>query len=183
MGLSFHEINIAIRAENRASYAFRAIGSDLISLGHSFGLLDSSMGRAVSAFMSSIHLFTSLRAVITATTGVQVAHTAALGSTAAAHGVAGTAAIGHQATLFAYTGAATTATVATHGLRAALMTLGGPVGLILGLATAIGAVAWATNQTAEAQKKLNEAMKESPRFRSYTREGEKEYYRRRGIEE
>jgi len=84
--LSFHEISIAVRAENRASYAFRAIAMDVVHLGYSFGLLDSQTGRVISGIMSTVHLFLSLKAVLTTATAAQTANNVAVGSGAVAHG-------------------------------------------------------------------------------------------------
>ena len=151
--MSFREINIAVRAENRASFVFRSIGGDIISLGHSFGLLDSNMGRAVSAFMSMTHLLISLKGVLGATTTMQAGYTAATGA----------------------------ATVATQGLGIALSSLFGPIGLILGLATAMGALAWASNQAADSERRLREELEKlRPRERTVSRAGEEEL--RRGID-
>jgi len=156
--MSFREISIAVRAENRASGVFRTIGGDLVALGHSFGLLDSSMGRAASAFMSTMHLLVSLKGALTATTAVQNAYTAATVS----------------------------ATGATHGLNVALSALGGPIGLILGLATAMGALAYATNQAAEAERRHQEELKKARGagygLRSYYHASEQELFRQ-GVEQ
>lgn len=179
--MSFREISIAVRAENRASSVFRTIGGDVISLGHSFGLLDSNMGRAVSAFMSMTHLLISLKGVLGATTTMQVAQTAAVGSTAVAHGSGAGATIAHSAALAGYTASAGAATAATTGLGIALSSLMGPLGLILGLAAAMGALAYASNMAADSEKRLREELEKlRPRERTYSRAGEEEL--RRGIE-
>ncbi len=146
-----------VRAENRATFAFRAIGSDIIQLGNSFGLLDSSMGRAASAFMTTIHLLISLKAVMDGAAVAQAAHAAATAGSAVAQTGAATATVMNTTALGAYTTTATVATGATHSLSVALNSLGGPIGLIIGIATAIGALAWATNQAASAQRSLNDA--------------------------
>ena len=73
--MSFHEISIAVRAENRASYAFRTIAMDAIHLAYSFGALDSQTGRMLTGIMTAVHLFISLKAALGTTTIAQIAHT------------------------------------------------------------------------------------------------------------
>ena len=120
--MSFHEISIAVRAENRASYAFRAIAMDVVHLGYSFGLLDSQTGRVIGGIMSAVHLFLSLKAVLTTTTIAQTAHNVAVGSGAVI-----------QTTL---TGSIVGATVAQTSQNIATAT---HVGLITSAITALGA--------------------------------------------
>ncbi len=97
------QISIAVSAENRASAVFRTIASDVVSLGVSFGALDSQVGRSVMQIFSLIRVFTSVRAIIAQTTAVQAAHTAAT-----------TANTGAQTTLAVSTTGAMTAQVAQN---------------------------------------------------------------------
>ena len=78
--MSFHEISIAVRAENRASYAFRTISMDAIHLAYSFGALDSQTGRLLTGIMTAIHLMTSLKGVLSAASVAQTAHNVAVGA-------------------------------------------------------------------------------------------------------
>jgi len=139
--LSFHEISIAVRAENRASYAFRAIAMDVVHLGYSFGMLDSQTGRVISGIMSAVHLFLSLKAVLTTTTAAQTAHNVAAGSGA----VVQTTLTG---ALAGSTVAQTAQNVATGfgvGLfKAAVVAIGAKVMALLGLTTATGVATGAT---------------------------------------
>ena len=78
--MSMREISIAVRAENRASSVFRTISSDVLSLGMSFGALDSQTGRTVMQVFSVVRLFTSFKAILATTTAAQTAHNVAVGA-------------------------------------------------------------------------------------------------------
>jgi len=154
--VSFHEISIAVRAENRASYAFRTITMDAIHLAYSFGALDSQTGRMLTGVMTAIHLFTSLKAVLGTTTLAEMAHIAQTYITAAATWVLN----------------------ASLAMKISLLTLG--VGLI---AVTAGYMAWlasTTRDAASAQSQYNEQVARAP-YRSIRRGGEEEL-RNRGIE-
>ena len=101
--MSMREISIAVRAENRASSVFRTISSDVLSLGMSFGALDSQTGRTVMQVFSVIRLMTSFKAILATTTAAQTAQNVAVG--------AGT---GVQATFAISTTGAVTAQVAQN---------------------------------------------------------------------
>jgi len=154
--LSFHEISIAVRAENRASYAFRSIIMDAVHLAYSFGALDSQTGRMITGIMTAIHLFTSLKAALGTTTVAQIAHTASTYITAAATWVLNSA----------------------LAMKIALLTLG--VGLIIATAAYMAWLASSTRDAAAAQAEYNAEVARTP-FRSIRRAGEEEYYRR-GVE-
>lgn len=156
--MSFHEISIAVRAENRASYAFRSIVHDVLHLGSAFGLFDSQVGKTVGAVMSTIHLFTSLRAVLATTTPAQIA----------------------QAVSAKVAAAATWALNAALAMKIALLTLG--VGLIVATAAYMSWLASSTREAAAAQAEYNAELDRTPvNARSVRRAGEEEYYRR-GVE-
>jgi hypothetical protein len=72
------EISIAVHAENRASSVFRTIASDVVSLGVSFGALDSQIGRSVMQIFSVIRVLTSVKAILATTTAAQTASNAAV---------------------------------------------------------------------------------------------------------
>jgi len=155
--LSFHEISVAIRAENRASYAFRTIMMDAVHLAYSFGALDSQTGKMITGIMTAIHLFLSLKAALGTTTVAQIAHTASTYITAAATWVLN----------------------AALAMKIALLTLG--VGLVIATAAYMAWLASTTRDAASAQAEYNEELAKTP-TRSIRRAGEEEYYRR-GIEE
>lgn len=154
--MSFHEISIAVRAENRASYAFRTIAIDAIHLAYSFGALDSQTGRMLTGIMTAIHLFTSLKAALGTTTVAQIAQTIST----------------HAAT------AATWLLNASLAMKIALLTLG--VGLIVATAAYMSWLASTTRDAAAAQSEYNAELAKTP-SRSIRRAGEEEYYRR-GVE-
>ena len=101
--MSMREISIAIRAENRASSVFRTISSDVLSLGMSFGALDSAQGRTVMQIFSVVRLMTSLKAIVTTMTATQAANNVVVGAGA-----------GVQTTFAISTGGAVTAQVAQN---------------------------------------------------------------------
>jgi len=82
--MSIREISIAVRAENRTMGVFRTISSDVLSLGMSFGALDSQTGRTVMQIFSVVRLMTSLKAILATTTATQAAHNVTVGAGAAA---------------------------------------------------------------------------------------------------
>jgi hypothetical protein len=154
--MSFHEINIAVRAENRASYAFRTIAMDAIHLAYSFGALDSQTGRMLTGIMTAVHLFTSLKGVLSAASLANVAHTVSSNIAAAATWVLN----------------------AALAMKIALLTLG--VGLVIATAAYMAWLASTTRDAASAQAEYNAELERTP-SRSIRRAGEEEYYRR-GVE-
>ena len=66
---SLKEISIAVRAENRSSMVFRSVGSDLLMLAQSFGIMDSATGRAAHAALTMMHLMTSMVGILNAYSG------------------------------------------------------------------------------------------------------------------
>jgi len=154
--LSFHEISIAVRAENRASYAFRTIIMDAVHLAYSFGALDSQTGKMITGIMTAVHLLISLRAALGTTTVAQIAHNIAT----------------HAAAI------ATWVLNAALAMKIALLTLG--VGLIVATAAYMAWLASTTRDAASAQAEYNAELAKAP-SRSIRRVGEEEYYRR-GVE-
>jgi hypothetical protein len=154
--MSFHEISIAVRAENRASYAFRTIAMDAIHLAYSFGALDSQTGRMLTGMMTAMHLFVSLKGALGAVSVAQMAHSVSSQVAAAATWVLNSA----------------------LAMKIALLTLG--VGLIVATAAYMSWLASATRDAASAQAEYNAEVAKAP-SKSITRAGEAEYYRR-GVE-
>ena len=177
--MSFHEISIAVRAENRASYAFRAIAMDVVHLGYSFGLLDSQTGRVISGVMSFVHIMVSLKAILATTTAAQTAqnaatatHTGLLGGSITAIGSKIAALLG----LSSATGVATGATWSFNAAQAAkivLLTMG--VGTVVVAAAAMAALAMQTQNAANAMRDYSSAAGEAVGYtRGVSRAGEEE---------
>jgi len=157
--LSFHEISIAVRADNRASYAFRTIALDAIHLAYSFGALDSQTGRMLTGIMTAVHLFSSLKGVLTATSVANVAHSVSSHAAAAATWLLNSA----------------------LAMKIALLTLG--VGLIAATAAYMAWLASTTRDAASAQAEYNAELAGAPSgSRTIRRSGEDETYYRRGVE-
>jgi hypothetical protein len=154
--VSFHEISIAVRAENRASYAFRTIAMDAIHLAYSFGALDNQTGRMLTGVMTAVHLFTSLNAALGSASIASMVHAASEKIAAAATWVLN----------------------ASLAMKISLLTLG--VGLIVATAAYMAWLASTTRDAAAAQAEYNAELATIPR-RSIRRAGEEEYYRR-GVE-
>jgi len=154
--LSFHEISIAVRAENRASYAFRTIAMDAVHLAYAFGALDSQTGRMITGVMTAVHLFTSLKAALGTVSVAQVAQTVTTKIAAAA----------------------TWAFNSALAMKIGLLTLG--VGLIAVTAAYMAWLATTTRDAASAQAEYNDELAKTP-TKSIRRVGEEDYYRR-GIE-
>jgi len=155
--VSFHEISVAVRAENRASYAFRTIAMDAIHLAYSFGALDSQTGRMLTGIMTAVHLFTSLKTTLGTTTAAQMAQTVSTHVAAAATWVLN----------------------ASLAMKIVLLTLG--VGLIVATAAYMSWLASTTRDAASAQAEYNAELARTPSSHSIRRAGEEEYYRR-GVE-
>jgi len=156
--VSFHEISIAVRAENRASYALRSVVHDVLHVGMAFGLFDSQLGKTVGAVMSTIHLMTSLRAVLATTGAAQIA----------------------QAVSTKIAAMATWALNAALAMKIALLTLG--IGLVVAAAAYMAWLASTTRDAAAAQAEYNAELVRAPsHVRGIRRAGEEEYYRR-GVE-
>jgi len=154
--LSFHEVSIAVRAENRASYAFRTIAMDSIHLAYAFGVVDSQTSRMLVGIMTAIHLYTSLKGALSATSIANIAHTVSSHIAAAATWVLN----------------------AALAMKIALLTLG--VGLVIATAAYMAWLASTTRDAASAQAEYNAELAKTP-TRSIRRAGEEEYYRR-GVE-
>ncbi len=157
--MSFHEISIAVRAENQASYAIRAIASDAVHLAYSFGALDTQTGRMLTGIISAVHLFSSLRGVLTTTSLANVAHT-----------------VSSQAAT-----AATWLLNSALAMKIALLTLG--VGLIAATAAYMAWLASSTRDAANAQADYNAEVARTPTsLRPIRRSGEDAAFYRRGVE-
>jgi len=182
--MSFHEISIAVRAENRASSAFRSIAMDVVHLGYSFGMLDSQTGRMVSGIMSAVHLFLSLKAVLTTTTVAQQAHNAAVGVQTTLQGYAITTTSGLSLSYIAHAVAAKIAAAAQWALNISYGTFlaltGVGIGLIIAAAVAMNYLASASRNATAAQSEYNAEAARTPRF--VKRAGEEQSMINRGIE-
>jgi hypothetical protein len=88
--MSFHEISIAVRAENRASTTFRSIALDVTNLGTACGFLNDQQAKMVSIAFTVVRVFQSTKAILTTLT---VAQTAQNTATVASAGVQTTLAI------------------------------------------------------------------------------------------
>jgi len=154
--MSFHEISIAVRAENRASYAFRTIAMDAVHLAYAFGVVDSQTSRVLVGIMTAIHLYTSLKGALSATSVANIAHSVSSHIAAAATWILN----------------------AGLAMQIALLTLG--VGLIVATAAYMAWLASTTRDAASAQAEYNAELEKTP-SRSIRRAGEEEYYRR-GVE-
>ncbi len=75
--MSFHEVSIAVRAENRASTTFRAVALDVANLGAAFGFLSNEQVKAVSVIFTVIRVAQSMKAIVESATIAQKIHTAA----------------------------------------------------------------------------------------------------------
>jgi hypothetical protein len=78
--VSMRQISIAVRAENRASSVFRSIASDVLSLGVSFGALDSQTGRTIMQMFSIVKVMSDFKAILAAATATQTAQNMAVGA-------------------------------------------------------------------------------------------------------
>jgi hypothetical protein len=158
---------------------------DVVHLGYSFGMLDSQTGRMVSGIMSAVHLFLSLKAVLTTTTVAQEAQNVATGTHVALQGAAIGGTITHTISLMAHAVASGVAAAATWffnaglAMQVSLLTLG--VGLIAVTAGYMLYLAAATRAAASAHSDYNAEVARTP-YRSIRRAGEEESLRSRGIE-
>jgi len=183
--MAFHEIGVAVRAENRASAVFRTISYDVVQLGMAFGVLDTRTGRTIMQMFTVVRLFTSLKAIVTTVTAAQTVHNVAMGHGVATQTTLTGATAAHQASLFGLIKAKIAATMATWGLNAALamkialLTLG--VGLIVATAAYMSWLASTTRDAASAQAEYNAELARTP-TRAIRRAGEEEIMYRRGVE-
>ena len=156
--MSFHEISIAVRAENRASATFRGLALDIANLGAYFGVLSNEQVKAVSIMFTVIRVVNSLSAVAKTGAAANLIHAAS--SKAAA--------------------VATWILNASLAAKITLLTLG--VGAVVVAAAAMAALAMQTRGAASAMREYNAAASEMPTHaRSIRRAGEEDL-RRRGIE-
>jgi hypothetical protein len=80
--LSFHEISIAVRAENRTAGTFRSIALDVANLGAAFGVLSNEQVKAVSVLFTVVRVFQSAKAILSTLTVAETAHNVAVGASA-----------------------------------------------------------------------------------------------------
>lgn len=65
--MSFHEISIAVRAENRASSAFKSIALDVANLGAAFGFLSNEQVKFVSIVFTAVRVVQSMSVLLKST--------------------------------------------------------------------------------------------------------------------
>ena len=75
--MSFHEISIAVRAENRLSGTFRAMALDVANLGAAFGFLSNEQVKMVSVAFTAIRVVQSLSVILHGETVAKYLHAAA----------------------------------------------------------------------------------------------------------
>jgi len=185
--LSFHEVSVAVRAENRTMGVFRTIASDVMHLGVAFGALDSQTGRTVMQIFSVIRLMTSFKAILSTTTAAQTAHNTAMGTGATIQTTLTGATAANTSVTWGQVLAQKAAAIATwlhaHGQLLLIGALTFGVGAIIAVTAALWAMAEANKAAAASTRALNVAMAESPAYtRGVRRAGEEEYYRR-GVED
>ena len=156
MSASLRQVNISVRAENRASFALRSIAFDVVHLGVAFGALNNDTARMMSVAFSAIRILTSLRGVVAALEGTQKAHNVAVATNAALQGAAATATTGETAATVvntSATGIASTVLAVYNAHKAAFLVMTG-VGITLVLAAA-AAFIYFNNQVATASMNLD----------------------------
>lgn len=75
--MSFSDISIAVRAENRASSAFKSLALDVANLGAYFGLLSNEQVKFVSIVFTSVRVVQSMSAILKSDAIVRNLHAAA----------------------------------------------------------------------------------------------------------
>lgn len=157
--MSFHEISIAVRAENRASAALRSVALDVANLGAYFGILSNEQVKAVSVMFTVIRVMGSLRAIAQSGAVAQKVYAAATWIATAAQNALNIS----YATFLALTGVG--------------------IAVIIAAAATMAHFASQMNAATASVKDYNAAMAETLGYsRSIRRAGEEEYYRR-GIED
>lgn len=160
--MSFHEISIAVRAENQASATFRGLALDIANLGAAFGLLSNEQVKAVAT------LFTVIR---TAQSFIPIIKAASVAT-------------------WMQTAAQTAAGIATwmhaHGQLVLIAALTFGIGAIIAVTAALWAMERAHRAAAASVTLFNSAMASGAGYafgsgRNLQRAGEEEL-RRRGIE-
>src|SRR3990170_3487 len=184
--MSFHEISIAVRAENRASYAFRTISMDAIHLAYSFGALDSQTGRLLTGIMTAIHLMTSLKGVLSAASVAQTAQNTATNQGILSQFAHKIALVATTAAHYIHAAGAWVATAAQNALNISYATFlaltGVGIAVIIAASVAMWSFANSMNAATASTQGFNAAASETPEYtRGIRRAGEQEYYRR-GVE-
>ncbi len=155
---TFTDISIAVRAENRASSAFRSIALDVATLGGAFGLLSNEQVKYVSIAFTAVRVIQSMGVVVKALTGAHSLHT-----------IAASAAAFAQNTLNI-----------SYGTFLALTGVG--IVTIMAAAAAMLYFANSMNQANQSVKSFNDtAVTTANRTRSIQRAGEQDLLRR-GVE-
>ena len=209
--MSFHEIAIAITAEDQASPVFTHVqsqaentavsmrtlsmavatvgtaGSAIIGLASDLGIVDkesAKWARTILSMISVVAVLVRIKYYLATVTGAST--TAFITNTAAQTANAG-ATVANTASKAAYVASTGTATAVTWAFNAALaakivlLTLG--VGAVIVAAAAMASLAMQTHAAAGALRDYNAVAAETPRYtRSIQRAGEEEELRRRGIE-
>jgi len=184
--MSFHEISIAVRAENRASATFRGLALDIANLGAAFGVLSNEQVKLVSIFFTIIRVAQSSSVILKSLTASQTALNAATAAGVTVQTTLTGATVAHQGSLWGLIKAKIAATVATWGFNAAtaakitLLTLG--AGAVVVAAAAMAALAMQTRAAASAVRDYNTAVAETPSYSRTIRRAGEEDLRRRGIE-
>jgi len=208
--LSFHEIAIAITAQDQATPVFTevqsqgertavsmrtlsmavatvgAAGSAIIGLASDLGIVDKESAkwmRTILSIISVVSVLIRMNYYLAAITGQS---TAAFVSNTGAQTANAGATVANSASKAGYIASTGTATAVTWAFNAALaakivlLTLG--VGAVIVAAAAMASLAMQTRAASGALRDYNAAVAETPRYtRSIQRAGEEEL-RRRGIE-
>ena len=183
---TFHEISIAIRAENYASASLRALALDVANLGGYFGILSNDVIKAVSVAFTLHRTVKSLASIIKLASAAQVAH-----NTATQVGVVWTAANASATNASSisqkiHAVASWIATAAQNALNISYATFlvltGVGIGLVIAAAAAMAIFASQMNAATSSMKDYNAAASEMPEHtRSIHRAGEEELLRK-GVE-
>ncbi len=136
--MSFNDISIAVRAENRASATFKSIALDVVSLGAAFGLLSNEQSRFVSIAFTAIRVVQSMSVI--------------LKSGAVAQGI-------HAASAWAATFAQNALNI-SYGTFLALTGVG--IAVIVAAAAAMSYFASQVNQATASVQSFNAASAETP---------------------
>lgn len=177
MSVSFHEVSIAIRAENYASASLRALALDVANLGGYFGLLSDDMIKAVSVAFTLHRTVKTLATVIKLASAAQAAHNTAtqVGVLWTATNATATNASSISQKLHAV--ASWIATAAQNALNISygtfLVLTGVGIGLVIAAAAAMAIFASQMNAATDSMKSYNAAASEMPtHYRSIRRAGE-----------
>jgi len=209
--LSFHEIAIAITAQDQATPVFTEVqaqaertavsmrtlsmavatlgtaSSAIIGLASDLGIVDkesAKWARTILSVISVVAVLVRMKYYLAVVTGQSTAAFVTNTGVQTANAGATVANSASKAGYIASTGTATAVTWAFNAALAAkivLLTLG--VGAVIVAAAAMASLAMQTQAASGALRDYNSALAETPRYtRSIRRAGEEEELRRRGIE-